>query len=185
MKEIFSIVSVMAAQPKYSFPNAQKVQIFERIDTYIENQAGAEQTQLRQSLDELRQHISTLQQQYPQVATEAEATTIIEAEFMEIRQAQPQRWQNLLQLKRWLNGLTAVPDLPCLASSTARSGFVPTQNGSPLCHQNSLIYLGTEKPLLLLKSRLHHLASHHRHGLSVSTRCLFSRRHALYELLCL
>ena len=24
---------------------------------------------------------------------------------MEIRQAQPQRWQNLLQLKRWLNGL--------------------------------------------------------------------------------
>lgn len=105
MGEIFNMVSDMADQPKYSFPNAQKVQVFERIDTYIENQAGADEALLRQSLVELKRHISTLQQQHPQVTTEAEATTIIEAEFIEIRQHHPQKWQNLLQLKRWLNGL--------------------------------------------------------------------------------
>lgn len=103
--EIFNIVSNMADQPKYSFPNAQKVQVFERIDTYIENQAGADEALLRQSLAELKQHISTLQQQHPQATTEAEASAIIEAEFMAIRQRHPQKWQNLLQLKRWLNGL--------------------------------------------------------------------------------
>jgi len=105
IKEIFNIVSTMPDQPKYSFPNAQKVQIFERIDTYIENQAGIDQPELHKAVKDLEQKISALQRQYPQITTEAEATPIIEVELLEIKESQPLRWRNLLQLKRWLNGL--------------------------------------------------------------------------------
>jgi hypothetical protein len=51
--------------------------------------------------------IETLKQKYP-VTTEAEALTIIDAEFQEIKQTQPWRWQNLLNLKRlWKGSKTA------------------------------------------------------------------------------
>ena len=63
------------------------------------------QPELHQALEKLKGEISVLQKQHTQVNTEAEAMPIIEAEFLEIKQNYPQRWKNLLQLKRWMKGL--------------------------------------------------------------------------------
>ncbi|MEX0269629.1 hypothetical protein AB3R30_10830 [Leptolyngbyaceae cyanobacterium UHCC 1019] len=110
LEEIHVSIQAMQDQPKYSFPNAQKVQIFEQVKTYIEQvetyieDDRAKDTDLKQALDDLKQVIADLQQKHPQ-ATEEQAATIIETEFEEIKQNQPQRWENLLSLKRLWNGV--------------------------------------------------------------------------------
>jgi hypothetical protein len=96
-------VQRMSDVPKYSFPNAQKVQIIEQIETYNENNY-ATVPEVQQALEDLQQTIANLQRQYPQ-ATETEAATIIDAEFTTIQTTQPKRWQNFLKLKRLWNGV--------------------------------------------------------------------------------
>lgn len=95
--------SVMQNQPKYSFPNANKVQIFEEVGTYIENNNSVD-PDIKNALGDLGQMFSDLQAKYPQ-ATESEAIKIIDVKFEEIRLAEPRRWQNILSLKRVWNGL--------------------------------------------------------------------------------
>jgi hypothetical protein len=95
--------SVMQNQPKYIFPNANKVQIFEQVDTYIENDNSVN-PDIKSALGDLGQMFSDLQAKYPQ-ATESEAIKIIDVKFEEIRLAEPRRWQNILSLKRVWNGL--------------------------------------------------------------------------------
>ncbi len=60
--------------------------------------------ELAEALTEFKQTIIDLQQKYPQ-ATEAQMPVIINAEFQEIKQTQPKRWQNFLNLKRQWNGV--------------------------------------------------------------------------------
>lgn len=104
LEEIHKVIQVMSdQQSKYNFPNAQRVQIFEQVSTYIENNNVAEQD-IKQSLEDLKQLIEGLQQQYPQ-ASEKQAADIIDAEFKEIQRTQPKRWQNFLSLKRLWNGV--------------------------------------------------------------------------------
>lgn len=103
IEAIFRLLSTMP-DSKYSFPNAQKVHIFEKVDTYIETQTNFDQSQLQQAVADLTQEIVELQQRYPQVTAESEALTIVEVEFTEMAQAQPQRWRKLLELRRWLKG---------------------------------------------------------------------------------
>ena len=96
----------MSEASKYNFPNAQKVQIFEQIDTYIENKIGNNSTlssEDKEAIAELKQVIQDLQAKYPSARPEQQAI-IIEAEFQEIKQKQPWRWKNLLSYKRLLNG---------------------------------------------------------------------------------
>jgi hypothetical protein len=52
---------------------------------------------------DFKQFIANLEQQHPQ-ATQETAIQIIEAEFRELEQTQPLRWQNFLNLKRLWNG---------------------------------------------------------------------------------
>jgi HEAT repeat protein len=105
LEEVLCSIQVMTDQPKYNFPNAQKVQIFEQVETYIENNnSNAIDPNTKQSLNDLQQIVSDLQRRHPQ-ATEEEATAIIEVEFEEIKLTQPQRWRNLLSLKRLWNGV--------------------------------------------------------------------------------
>jgi len=96
-------VQKMSDAPKYSFPNAQKVQIIEQIETYNENNYTTD-PEAQQALEDLQQTIANLQRQYPQ-ASETEAATIIDAEFTTIQTTQPKRWQNFLKLKRLWNGV--------------------------------------------------------------------------------
>jgi hypothetical protein len=103
LEQILTTVQTMQDQPKYNFPNAQKVQIFEQVETYIEDNRSTD-PDLKLSLDDLKQVITDLQQKHPQ-ATEEQAAAIIEVEFEDIKQNQPQRWQKLLSLKRLWKGL--------------------------------------------------------------------------------
>ncbi|MBW4516325.1 MAG: NACHT domain-containing protein [Timaviella obliquedivisa GSE-PSE-MK23-08B] len=95
-------VQKMSEVSKYNFPNAQKVQIFEQVDTYIENNSAIS-SEDKEAITELQQVIQDLQAKYPKARPE-EQSIIIEAEFQEIKQKQPWRWKNLMSYKRLLNG---------------------------------------------------------------------------------
>lgn len=75
-----------------AFPNAQKVQIFEQVNTYIENNhptdpgiATAMVYDRSEVIAELQTLITKLQTQHPNVTTETQALEIIDAEFAEIK----------------------------------------------------------------------------------------------------
>lgn len=67
-----------------AFPNAQKVQIFEQVDTYIENNYPTD-PEIKAAITDLQTLITTLQTQHPTVTSETQALTIIDAEFTEIK----------------------------------------------------------------------------------------------------
>ncbi|MGI0493048.1 hypothetical protein ACN4EG_14795 [Alkalinema pantanalense CENA528] len=73
----------MSNSSKYNFPNAQKVQIFEQVDTYIENNHPTD-PEIQSAIADLKTLITDLQTKHPNVTTEAEARDIIDAEFTEI-----------------------------------------------------------------------------------------------------
>jgi hypothetical protein len=83
----------MSEASKYNFPKAKKVQVFEQVDTYIENNYPKDET-LKQQIPEVRQLVNQLQQTY-QPTTEVEAAEIINVEFREIQQTNPSRWQTI------------------------------------------------------------------------------------------
>ena len=75
---------------KYNFPNAQKVQVFEQIDTYIEhNYAPKSDTQ---PTDQLTNLLAQLRTKYPN-KTDAEIFDILLNGFDEMPQNNPQNWQ--------------------------------------------------------------------------------------------
>jgi HEAT repeat protein len=55
-------------------------------------------------LNDYKQLFDNLQQKYPDPITESALQPIIDAEFQELQNTQPQRWQNFLSLKRLWNG---------------------------------------------------------------------------------
>jgi HEAT repeat protein len=86
----------MADQPKYHFPNAQKVQIFERVGTYNENNYLTD-SDTEAAIADLQTLLTQLQTQHPQVTTEPQALAIIDAEFTEIKRSNPHRLVTLRQ----------------------------------------------------------------------------------------
>lgn len=93
----------MTNNSKYNFPNAQKVQIFEQVDTYIENNSSTEQT-FEILMTNYKHFINDLQQKYPNLTNETAVTQIIDVEAKLIENKDQQRWQNFLSLKRLWNG---------------------------------------------------------------------------------
>jgi hypothetical protein len=55
-------------------------------------------------LNDYKQFFNDLRQKYPTQTPEAAIQPIIDAEFQEIKNKEPQRWQNFLSLKRLWNG---------------------------------------------------------------------------------
>ncbi len=82
---------------KYNFPNAQKVQIIEQVDTYIENQAASEtiNTALLAEIADLQQFIADLEIQHPNLAEEEVAMAIVDNALTEIQTRQPDLWQKI------------------------------------------------------------------------------------------
>jgi hypothetical protein len=74
----------MAGKYDNAFPNAQKVQIFEQVETYIEHNHPAD-PEIKAAITDLQTLITTLQTQHPTVTTETQALAIIDAEFTEIK----------------------------------------------------------------------------------------------------
>lgn len=86
----------MTEPSKYNFPKAEKVQIFEQVDTYIENQSPQTSAlEVKATVHELRTLFAQLQTQHPQVTSETEALTILDAEFTEIKQTKTHRLTTL------------------------------------------------------------------------------------------
>ncbi len=85
-----------------AFPNAQKVQIFEQVDTYIETQNNTTNQQTFEILlADFQNFLNDLQTQHPTVTTPKAATQTI---TVQAKQLPPTRWQNFLTLKRLWNG---------------------------------------------------------------------------------
>jgi hypothetical protein len=83
----------MSEASKYNFPKAKKVQVFEQVDTYIENNYPKDEA-LKQQIPEVRQLVHQLQQTH-QPTTEVQAAEIIDVEFREIKKTNPTRWQTI------------------------------------------------------------------------------------------
>jgi hypothetical protein len=81
---------------KYNFPNAQKVQIFEQVDTYIENNYPND-PETKAAISDIQTLIAQLQTQHPQVTTETQALAIIDVEFTEIQQSKTHKLATLRQ----------------------------------------------------------------------------------------
>jgi hypothetical protein len=84
----------MSDTSKYNFPNAQKVQIFEKVDTYIENNYPND-PETKAAISDIQTLIAQLQTQHPQVVTEAQALAIIDVEFTEIQQSKTHKLATL------------------------------------------------------------------------------------------
>jgi hypothetical protein len=86
----------MSDASKYNFPNVQKVQIFEKLDTYIENNYPKD-PETKAAISDIKTLIVQLQTQHPQVTTEALALAIIDVEFTEIQQSKTHKLATLRQ----------------------------------------------------------------------------------------
>jgi hypothetical protein len=62
----------MSGKYDNAFPNAQKVQIFEQVDTYIENNHTAD-PEIQATIDDLKTLITHLQTQHPKITSENQA----------------------------------------------------------------------------------------------------------------
>ncbi|MBD2187882.1 HEAT repeat domain-containing protein [Pseudanabaena mucicola] len=114
LQEIHQTLKTMSETGKYNI-KAEVVQIVEKnYGQVIGKNSGqaigknyANDPALLQTINEITQVLANLQKAHP-TATEAEAKDIIEAEFKEIQNNQPNRWttfrQQLLNPERWLNG---------------------------------------------------------------------------------
>jgi uncharacterized membrane protein YheB (UPF0754 family) len=83
----------MNTPSKYNFPNAQKVQIFEQVDTYIENNYQND-PETKAAISDIQTLIAQFQTQHPQV-TETQAIAIIDIEFTEIQQSKTHKLATL------------------------------------------------------------------------------------------
>ena len=86
----------MNTPSKYNFPNVQKVQIFEKVDTYIENNYPND-PETKAAIADIQTLIAQLQTQHPQVTTETQALAIIDVEFTEIQQSKTHKLATLRQ----------------------------------------------------------------------------------------
>ena len=86
----------MNTPSKYNFPNVQKVQIFEKVDTYIENNYPND-PETKAAIADIQTLIAQLQTQHPQVTTQAQALDTIDVEFTEIKQSKTHRLATLRQ----------------------------------------------------------------------------------------
>jgi HEAT repeat protein len=106
LQEIHQTLKTMSETGKYNF-KADVVQIIENNTGEVIAKKYANDPALLQTINEITQVLANLQKAHP-TATEAEAKDIIEAEFKEIQNNQPNRWstfrQQLLTPERWLNG---------------------------------------------------------------------------------
>ncbi|HAJ60020.1 MAG TPA: hypothetical protein DCP31_12795 [Cyanobacteria bacterium UBA8543] len=90
----------MAEASKYNLPSVQKLQVFEQVNTYIENNNPSE-SRKSEALNNISQPLENLHQQPPQ-ASDAEILDIITRGVEIMPQNNPKQWQ------RWQDTLSVV-----------------------------------------------------------------------------
>jgi hypothetical protein len=131
----------MPDSSKYNFPKAEKVQVFEHVDTYIEHNHVADET-LKQQIKDLSTLISTLQTTH-RPTTETEALTIIDAEFREIQTTQPTRWRTLQHQLQLLKRQLLNPERHLSASKAALSEVAKHYFEDSVVAKAFIIYIET------------------------------------------
>lgn len=86
----------MSDVPKYNFPNAQKVQIFEQIDTYIENNSAISSEE-KEAIAKLSKLIADIQEKH-QTTSLKQQPVIIDVEFEEMQPRQRKALIDLLSI---------------------------------------------------------------------------------------
>jgi hypothetical protein len=86
----------MAEAPKYNLPSVKKLQVFEQVDTYIENNNSSESRESK-ALKNISQLLENLNQEHPQ-ASDAEILDIITRGFETMPQNNPKQWQRWQEL---------------------------------------------------------------------------------------
>lgn len=84
----------MSEASKYNFPKAEKVQIFEQVDTYIETQhqhVTAPESQ-QDAAEQIQALLAQLRQKYPN-ATDEQLFQVLLQGFDTMPQRNPQNWQ--------------------------------------------------------------------------------------------
>ena len=110
LDEIYSFLKNMSQNPsKYNFPNVSKVQIFEQVNSYVENQNISQNnteyiSKFLEELEEFKEMIKNLEEKYDNI-NDSQAVTIRDRKFKEIQRNQPEIWKNIVQLKRLWNGI--------------------------------------------------------------------------------
>ncbi|MGJ5675075.1 MAG: HEAT repeat domain-containing protein [Nostochopsis sp.] len=107
----------MSEASKYNFPRAEKVQIFEQVGTYIENNYPKDEI-LKQQITELRQLVHQLQQTH-QPSNEAEALEIIDVEFRVIQETNLTLWQKIRKQLQLVKRQLLKPERHLTASKAA------------------------------------------------------------------
>jgi hypothetical protein len=86
----------MPEASKYNSPKAEKVQVFEHVDTYIEHNHAADET-FKQQIKDLITFVNSLQNTH-HPTTEVEALTIIKIELQNTPSTRRQTLQHQLHL---------------------------------------------------------------------------------------
>jgi HEAT repeat protein len=98
----------MSESPKYDLRGANIGNFAETIQTGSRQEATQYINATEQDFDRLladyKNFLAEIQQKYPAQTPESAVQPIIDAEFQELQNTQPQRWQNFLSLKRLWNG---------------------------------------------------------------------------------
>jgi hypothetical protein len=105
-QQLFQILQTMSETSKVQMNfNAPVTGVAGNVEgDFIVN---ASEQDLEMLLTDVTQILETLKQKHPSPTTEQTAIAIIDAEFQEIKQTQPWRWQNLLSLQRLWKGSKA------------------------------------------------------------------------------
>lgn len=82
----------MSETSKYHFPKAEKVQVFEQVDTYIEHNYASPDSKQAEATRNVSKLLQDVHSRYPQ-ASDAEILQIIEHGFSKMRQTNPQKWR--------------------------------------------------------------------------------------------
>jgi hypothetical protein len=96
--------SPISEQPKINVQMTFNAPVYGVAGNIEGDQMVKSADELDQLLTDFTQFIADLQAKYPANTPEAAIPKIVDAEFQEIQITQPQRWQNLLNLKRLWQG---------------------------------------------------------------------------------
>lgn len=91
----------MSETSKYNFPKAEKVQIFEQVDTYIEHNYASPDSKQAEATRTVAELFQDIHSRNPQ-ASDAEILKIIENGLTTMRQTNPQKW------RKWVDVLSVV-----------------------------------------------------------------------------
>lgn len=86
----------MSETSKYNFPKAEKVQVFEQVDTYIEHNCASPDPKQAEATRNVSELLQDIRSRHPQ-ASDVEILSIVDSGLVTMQQTNPQKW------RRWVD----------------------------------------------------------------------------------